>query len=272
MDISVVTPVRDDPLIGQAITSVPAGIDHVVAFTQPSDRVRTIVEAHREKSGLRLVETSAVGMAPGVNRGVEAARHEKVVLLDSDCTLEPGTLEAYARALDASAFVRGRTIVRQGPGWARFSGLGQAELNRTFARGRARLIGPSIAFRRTAFLELGGYDPHSGASCDHEFVLRMEDRGITTAFEADAVIFHQALTFRIDVRAHLGYGRSMAYIDQRRGGRYGLGICTLRLYPSTLANKLVYRGLESVFRSLLLGTVMLYGYADQFWRRPLGPS
>src|SRR5438477_128933 len=138
MDISVVTPVRDDPLIGQAITSVPAGIDHVVAFTQPSDRVRTIVEAHRAKSGLRLVETSAV-------------------------------------------------------------------------------------------------------------------------------IFHQALTFRIDVPAHLGYGRSMAYIDQRRGGRYGLGICTLRLYPSTLANKLVYRGLESVFRSLLLGTVMLYGYADQSW-------
>ena len=272
MEVSVVTPVRHDPLIGEAIASVPEGIDHVVALTRPEPHVRATVASFREKDGLRIVETDAVGMSSGVNLGVEEARHEKVVMLDSDCTLQPGTLEAYARALDRWAFVRGRTIVRKGHGWARFSGLGQAELNRVFSQGCARLIGPSIAFRKTPFLALGGYDPYLEASCDHEFVLRMEDRGIPTAYEADAVVFHQPLTFRIDVGAHLGYGRGMAYIDQLRGGRYGLGICMLRLYPSTLASKLMRRGPASVFRSALLGTIMLCGYIDQLRNRRFGPQ
>lgn len=270
MRISVVTPVRDDPLLSTAIASVREGIDHVVAMTSPNDAIRSTVEELRDKGGLRPVETVAVGMAPGVNLGVETALHEKIVMLDSDCTLEPGTLDAYSRALDSHPFVRGRTEVRQGPGWASFAGLGQTELNQVFARGPARLIGPSIAFRKTSFLDLGGYDPYSGASCDHEFVLRMEERGIETAFVGDAIIRHQPITLEIDLHAHWGYGRSMQYIDRLRGGRYGLGVCLYRLFPSTLLNKLRRRGVSSVFRSLLLGAVMLYGYAEESRARSLG--
>lgn len=268
MNLSIVTPVRDDPLLPRAIASVPLDVEHVVAMTRPTPPFRQLAEsllADRPKA--KLVETEKLGMAAGVNLGVTSAGREKIVMLDSDCTLTRETLRAYDRALERAAFVRGCTEVETGPGWARFSGLGQASLNRTFAE-KARLIGPSIAFLKTPFLELGGYDEHSGGSCDHEFVLRMEDRGLPTIYEPEAVIRHRSLTFPIDCRAHLSYGRSMRYIDRKRGGRYGLGICLDRLRPATLWQKLVRRGPSSVWRSMLLGCLMLTGYT----RGPSSPA
>jgi GT2 family glycosyltransferase len=270
MDLTVVTAVRDDPLLPQAIASVPIDIEHVVALTRPSSTtIRLAQQLGGQRPLLQIVETAKVGMAAGVNLGVRAARHEKIVMLDSDCTLSRDTLEAYCRALDRAAFVRGRTVVRQGPGWARFSGLGQQALNKAFQKA-PRLIGPSIAFRKTPFLALGGYDEQSGSSCDHEFVLRMEDCGIETLYADDAVVWHRELTFQIDCRSHVGYGRSMHYIDVKRASSYGLGVCLQRFYPSTLYRKLVQRGPASVLRSLLLGSLMLYGYLGPVMNRMIG--
>ena len=259
-DVAVVVPVRNDPLVQKALHSVPQDVDIVVSMNDPSEEVRSIVSEFAVACpNVMVVETPKVGMAAAVNLGVSSARRGKIVMLDSDCELGKGALPAYSRALDRSAFVRGRTEVTAGRGWSSFSGLGQATLNRAFVQ-RPRLIGPSIAFRRSAFLGLGGYDEESGASCDHEFVLRMEDCGIIPAFEPEAVIRHQPITFRIDCRAHLGYGRSMTYIDLKRGGRYGLSVCLLRFRSSVLWTKFRQRGLSSVFRSIVMGSLLLLGY------------
>jgi len=259
-DVVVVIPVRADPLVRKALCSIPNGVDVVVSMNDPSEEVRCIVsEFAAACPNLIVVETTKVGMAAAVNLGVSTARRDKIVMLDSDCELDNDTLPAYSRALDHSSFVRGRTEVAAGQGWSSFSGLGQAALNEAFAR-HPRLIGPSIAFRRSAFLKLGGYDDESGGSCDHEFVLRMEDKDIVPAYEPAAVIRHQPITFRIDCRSHVGYGRSMKYIDAKRGGRYGLSICLLRFYPSVLWTKLRQRGLASVLRSFVMGSLMLLGY------------
>lgn|GEM_PF-6979314 len=267
--ISVVTPVRDDPRLVNALCSVPADVELVVAMTRPSERTRRVAcRFEKNRPNVKVCETNEVGMAAGVNLGVRAASHEKMVILDSDCTLTARTLEVYAAALNEAEFVRGKTFVRRSGGWSRFAGLGQEELNLVFAR-CARLIGPSIAFRKSAFLGLGGYDERSGASCDHEFVLRMEERGIRTHFAPEAVVWHQPITFKIDCCSHIGYGRSMRYIDVKRGSLYGLRVCLLRWYPQTLALKLVRRGPLSVIRSILMGAAMLYGYGNEIVAKKL---
>jgi GT2 family glycosyltransferase len=265
MDLTVVTAVRDDPLLGNAIESVPPDIEHVVAMTRPPESTReTVRRLAAGRPRLRALETARAGMSPGINLGVAAATHEKIVVLDSDCTLTRRTLEAYSDALDRAAFVRGKTICHRAGGWSQFAGLGQSDLN------RPRLIGPSIAFRKTPFLELGGYDEQIIGSCDHEYVLRIEDRGIPTIYEPEAEIWHQPVTFRVDRIAHLGYGRGMRYIDTKRGGFYGLHICLLRWYPTTLWHKAVTRGPASVVRSLVMGAIMLVGYVDQIVNRRYG--
>jgi glycosyltransferase involved in cell wall biosynthesis len=262
--ITVVIPVRADLLLARAVSSVPGGseIEIVIALTRPTPEVRAMAESCAARDPrVRLASTDRTGMSAGVNLGVLTASCDNIVILDSDCVLAPETLIAYARALESAPFVRGQTAVERAGGWSSFAGLGAEEMNRRFAV-TPRLMGPSIAFSKRAFEALGGYDEACGASCDHEFALRLERAGVATTFAPDAWITHQPITFRIDTSAHRGYGKGMRYIDGKHGGRYGLGICLDRLHPVTLLRKLVRRGPSSVLRSLLLGTLMLIGYAE----------
>lgn len=259
-DIAAVIPVRDDPLLELAVESVPEGMPIIIALTRPSATARLVAQRMAgTRSDVTVLETDTIGMSAGVNLGVSECPVEKIIILDSDCRLASGAAEAFSEGLDGSNFVRGTVLVDQTTPWSKIAWHGQAELNRK-AGDKARLIGPGIAVRRTPFLKLGGYDEQIMGSCDHEFALRVEDAGIDTVYAPDAQVHHQALTLRIDCRAHLGYGAGMIMIDSKRGGRYGLGICTLRLKPATLVRKARERGPMSVIRSLLLGVLMVYGY------------
>jgi glycosyltransferase involved in cell wall biosynthesis len=262
-DTSIVIPVRNDPLLPRAIESTPAEAEVIVAMTAPPPGAADAVRRAMPGRNLRIVISEVPGMSAGVNLGARSAGNEKVVILDSDCRLLPGALEAYSKALDVCAFVRGVTMVERSGFWSRIAALGTESLNKVFER-EARLFGPSIAFRKTDFLALGGYDESMlHGSCDQEFALRVERRGIAVRYEPGAVVLHRPLTFRIDARSHLGYGRGQRQIDGKLGGRSGLRYCLVRLDPRELLRKAAERGGMSVVRSLLLGVLMLLGYLEE---------
>ncbi len=262
-DMTIVIPVRGDPLLPRAVASTPPEAEVIVAMTAAPPEAVAAASRLAQGRNLRIEVTSTAGMSAGVNLGARLATNEKVVILDSDCRLMPGALEAYSRALEAHAFVRGVTMVERAGYWSRMAALGTENLNRAFET-RTRFFGPSIAFRKADFLAMGGYDESMlYGSCDHEFALRLEEAGIDACFEREAVVLHQALSFRIDTRSHLGYGRGMRQIDASRGGRYGLSYCLLRLDPRELRRKAVERGPMSVLRSILLGLLMLRGYLKE---------
>lgn len=258
---SVVIPVRDDPLVVQALASVPPDVEVVVGLSAPPqpflDRLRR--RWHRRA---RFAVVPRTGMAAALNAGVRAATQPLVVVLDSDCRLLPGAVARFADALESHHFVRGRTEVAENGWWSRRAALGTRQLNETMRR-TPRLFGPSIAFDRRRFLAHGGYDEAmSSGSCDHEFALRLEAAGEEVGIVDEATAIHKPLDFWTDTRSHVGYGRGLRFIDRKHGGRYGLGVCLDRLRPRTLVRKLRSRGPVSVFRSLLLGGLMLHGY----WR------
>ncbi len=262
-DISVVIPVRNDPLLTRAIDSVPRNTELIVAMTAPPETV--LEQTHRLVQGrrARVVVTDRIGMAAGVNLGARAASRKKVVILDSDCYLLDETLQAYSHALDQAPFVRGMTLVERDSYWSRVAALGIERLNRTFAK-HARFFGPSIAFRKAEFFQYDGYDECMvHGSCDHEFALRLERHQVAVRFVEEAVIFHRSLSFGIDTRSHVGYGRGMCYIDRKHGRRYGLSVCAKRLSLRELYTRAVERGAVSVLRSILLGHLMLYGYLKE---------
>ncbi len=259
-DITVVIPVRSDPLLSKAIESTPPEVEVIVAMTAPPAAAVEAALRLGKNRNLRVEISDVPGMSAGVNLGARSASHEKIVMLDSDCRLLPGALEAYSKGLDENAFVRGVTIVEREGFWSRIAALGTERLNTVFAA-NPRFFGPSIAFRKTDFLALGGYDEAMiHGSCDHEFALRLERANRTVFFSPEARIVHKALTYRIDTVSHVGYGRGMAYIDRKYGGRYGLSYCLKRLAPRELYTRAVERGGMSVIRSVLLGGLMLWGY------------
>ncbi len=259
---SIVIPVRVDPLIYRAIASIPGDAEIVVGFSASPG---WFVDEVKERYGERLVyaETGGAGMSAALNVAVKRATNEKIVVLDSDCYLASDeTIAAYLRVLDQAPFVRGVTFVERNGFWSRIAAKGTESLNSKFET-RPRLFGPSIAFKKSSFLAYGGYDLNMiNGSCDHEFSLRIERNGERIDFVSQAVVIHKPLTFRTDIKSHRGYGKGMAYIDWKHTGNYGLHICLERLYPSTLLHKLYRRGLFSVFRSVLLGMIMLSGYLN----------
>ncbi len=262
MSYSVVIPVRDDVLIHRAIRSVPAGAEIVVGL---SDAPQSFVAALAAEYGdrIKLAPVGTKGMAAGINIAVLHATHENIIVLDSDCIIgSEETIPAYLEALETADFVRGITLVERKDYWSKIAAKGTESLNEKF-RKKTRFFGPSIAFKRSSFLKYGGYDTNMvHGSCDHEFSLRIEKGNEPIRFVSNAVIIHKPLAFKTDTSSHFGYGLGMRYMDKKYKNLYGLGICLERINPVVLCAKLYKRGLVSVFRSVLLGIIMLAGYAS----------
>lgn len=270
MNCTVVIPVKEDALIHRAIASVPADVEIVVGLSNsPPEFIAELTQRYQGRLTLAYVDLN--GMAAALNIGVAIAKNDNIVVLDSDCFLHsPATLTAYIEELEAYNFVRGITRMERSSFWSHLAAKGTEAMNDKFGI-TPRLFGPSIAFSRKRYLHYGGYDEAmSSGSCDHEFTLRLEQNNEPIGFAPEAIIYHKPLNFTTDVRSHYGYGLGMHYIDIKHRFRYGKGICTAKLHPRELWKKLRSRGPLSPVRSVLLGVVMLLGYAN--YQHPKGDA
>ncbi len=153
------------------------GLDHeiIVVDNGSTDGSREFVRAHFPS--VRLLELPAnLGFGEGNNAGVRAARNEIVVLLNNDMAVDRGFLRPLLEAFEPETFAVASQIFLQDPSARR------EETGKTSARFRLGMIeythlplegapagrsfypvfwagGGASAFRRSRFLELGGFDP-----------------------------------------------------------------------------------------------------------------
>jgi glycosyltransferase involved in cell wall biosynthesis len=257
---TVVIPVRYDPLIHRAIGSIGGDAEIVVGLSNPDPMFKELL-TRTYGNKIRIACSDKKGMASAMNVAVNASNFEDIIVLDSDCIVGSNeTIPAYLSALKQSNFVRGVTKMERNGYWSKIAAKGTESLNIMFKKS-PRLFGPSIAFKRSAYLKFGGYDQNMEAgSCDHEFSLRIEKAGETIMFADKALIIHKPLSFKVDVLSHYGYGVGMRYIDSKYGGYYGLFVCISRLFPWIVFKKMFERGIVSGVRSILMGIVLTTGY------------
>ncbi|MGI8663279.1 MAG: glycosyltransferase [Acidimicrobiales bacterium] len=121
------------------------------------------------------------GKSRQLNVGLDASAHDIVVLTDDDCRVEPGWLEAMAAPFED------RKVGAVFGYVAGLSGVRGAEYDRV-APGPAPpntwlyANGASMAVRRRAVIEIGGFDERLGPGApahgeEHDLVLRLEDAG-----------------------------------------------------------------------------------------------
>ncbi len=111
MFLSVVIPTYNRlPILRQCLAALEAqqladpvsGYEVVLVDDGSSDDTVAWIEAHRgDLLHLRLIQQQHAGPAEGRNRGVDAARGEVVVFIDSDLVVRPDFLVSHARALSA---------------------------------------------------------------------------------------------------------------------------------------------------------------------------
>ena len=160
------------------------------------------------------------GYTAGVNAGVRAASHDRVVILNNDTRVTPGWDAPLLEALtDPTVFACGPLSnaasyqsvphLKQGDAWAvndlppGVTPLRLGEALRNAFSGRLLTLpilnGFCYAVRRSQFLELGGLDeqafPH-GYGEEVDLMLRARDAGLRSLVTPDSFVYHyKSITF-----------------------------------------------------------------------------
>ena len=205
---------------------------------------------------LRLVTEDGPGVSYARNRGIAETSAPLLVFIDDDERINPGFLRAYADFFDAhpDAVVAGGRIIAEyvtgRPAWlSKYTEMPIAnpmdfgDAVRPFPAGRVP-GGGNMAFRRSAALRYGGFDPSLGRvgrmlGEENDFFERLMRGGETCWYVPGAVMWHIIPPEKLTE----SYFRRLCYnvgVSQRlRAGMY-------RRYPKTL-----------LFESLKWGATLL---------------
>ena len=207
---------------------------------------------------LRLVTEDGPGVSYARNRGIAETSAPLLVFIDDDERINPGFLRAYADFFDAhpDAVVAGGRIIAEyvtgRPAWlSKYTEMPIAnpmdfgDAVRPFPAGRVPGSG-NMAFRRSAALRYGGFDPSLGrvgrmliGGEENDFFERLMRGGETCWYVPGAVMWHIIPPEKLTE----SYFRRLCYnvgVSQRlRAGMY-------RRYPKTL-----------LFESLKWGATLL---------------
>jgi GT2 family glycosyltransferase len=209
--------------------------------------------------GFRVISGRNQGLSHARNVGLRAASGEIVAYIDDDAYPDPDWLRSLSAGFLASthAGIGGPNLPPPGDGLVAESVANApgGPIHVLLSDREAEHIpGCNMAFRRSALLAIGGFDPQfQTAGDDVDVCWRLRERGWTLGFQPGAVVWHHR---RNSVRAYLkqqtGYGRAEALLERKwpekyngaghvrwAGRLYGLGLAQAiplrrdRLYQGT---------------------------------------
>jgi glycosyltransferase involved in cell wall biosynthesis len=220
--ISVVITTRNEELhLPQLLDSLlvqEPPFEVVLVDSESRDRTVAIAQqfARQHPGILRVIERPG-SRGIGRNIGVGAARGEAVAFIDGDCFADSRWLHHVRAALRRSTVVAGRTVPVGKPKY------GQLERVELFQQGND-VTYPScnLAYTRTLFVQLGGFDPRFVTAEDIDLNLRAVLTGAAIQYDAAAVVYHHLRTtfLRFLVQAFWnGYGRKQ--LTEKHGNLWG---------------------------------------------------
>ena len=214
-----------DALDGATCLDYPS-YELIVVVDGSSDSSAEIAEAF----GARVIRTPNRGLSAARNLGAEAASGEIVAYLDDDARPDPDWLAHMASAFaDRGVGAVGGPNILPPYSGAVAACVANAPGGPTHVllsdRDAEHLPGCNLAVRRSALLEVGGFDERFRvAGDDVDLCWRLADRGYRLAFSPGAVVLHRR---RGSVRAYLrqqrGYGHAEALLERKWPERHSAG-------------------------------------------------
>ena len=231
VEVSVVVPARNEaPRIQACLRSLLAqdcareAYKVIVVDDASTDRTSEVAASFGVRV-LRCRGASSSGGAAARNLGVACARGEVVAFTDADCVAEPDWLRKLVASFkDLTVGVCGGDVI----------GVGESLVARSLERsGAFRLeslcraqpwpifVTANVAYRKTVFHVLGGFDPSLREASDLEMTWRVaRDGRFRLVCCPEAVVYHQhPATVRGLYEQWRGYGAGRARVVAKLWGR-----------------------------------------------------
>ena len=202
-----------DSLIGQE-----PPIEIVLVDALSHDRTFSIAERYAAAHpGLLTVVRKFGSRGIGRNQGVALARGDLIAFIDGDCFADSQWVHLLRAGFEQSDVLAGRTVA---VGRSTYANLERVEL---FLKG-SDVTYPScnLAYRRTLFERLNGFDPRFITAEDIDLNLRAVQSGAHIDYHEDAVVYHhhRLTLFRFFIQAFWnGYGRKQ--LTEKHGSLWG---------------------------------------------------
>jgi GT2 family glycosyltransferase len=209
----------------------------VLALDYPSYEVIVVDDGSTDDSadiasefGARVITTANRGLSAARNTGAQAASGEIVAYIDDDARPDPHWLiYLAARFANSKVGAVGGPNVLPPESGAIARCVANAPGGPTHVltadRIAEHLPGCNLAVRRSALLEVGGFDTRFRvAGDDVDFCWRLSDAGYELGFEPGAVVLHhRRATVRAYLRQQRGYGKAEALLERKWPQRYSAG-------------------------------------------------
>lgn len=179
---------------------------------------------------VRLIDCARPGPGAARNAGIEAAQGEFVVFTDSDCIPQPGWLaEILAPFQDPQVLITGGEIraTSTEDDLARFTQEYWLLNNQKFFEG-ALCFPPffataNAAFRRSALLQVGGFDDTIWMGEDSDLCWRIMELGGKIVYCPGATVLHEHRTSLANfVRQAQDYGSSAVHVFAKHRAQFGI--------------------------------------------------
>ncbi len=201
-----------------------------------------------EEYGFRVIRTPNRGLSSARNTGLEAATGDIVAYIDDDARPDLHWLHYVADTFLTTDYVGvgGPNVLpaQSGPvSWCVENAPGGPIHVLLNDREAEHIPGCNMAFRKSALLAVGGFDPrYRIAGDDVDICWKMQARGWKLGFNPAAVVWHHRRNaVRAYWRQQVGYGRAEALLEKKWPEKYNAaGHLTWagRLYGGGLAQTL----------------------------------
>ena len=196
--VSVIVPVRNgERTIAGCVESIlradipDEGREIIVVDNGSTDRTARVLERYP----IVRVREPRRGPSHARNRGVEASRGDILTFIDADCVATIGWLRALtAPFADPGISGVAGEVVAYPPRTAaeRYAAARRPRWQHAALHSaRPYVVTANVAFRRSTFTALGGFDPRFITGEDQEFAWRYFRAGYALRYCAEAVVFHR---------------------------------------------------------------------------------